>query len=173
MGTNSRALLAVGFFVAALVGAFSIQCNFNSSGDVLHDFKLDTWDGSRFYMSNHRGKIVVMVFWSVHCVPCHRQLGVLRRHALVNDKSVTLVSVCVDPEDRALVEQGVKITDGRIPVLLDHKRTVGKRLRIKSEPTTLVIDDKGSEIRRFVGYDSTTLAQIEKVVALLKQGSAK
>lgn len=161
------------FIVAVLVGSVTSGCNFNAGDKRLHDFHLEALDGSRFYLTNQRGKIVVMVFWSVYCVPCHRQLGDLSRHALLKDEAVKLVSVCVDPTDRALVEQGAKITSGRIPTLLDRNRAVSKTLGVKSEPTTLVIDSHGAEINRIMGYDTTTLAQIEKTVALLKEGSRK
>jgi hypothetical protein len=80
---------------------------------------------------------------------------------------VKVVSVCLDPEDRALVEQGAKMFAGRIPILLDHNRALARRLGIETEPITLIVDGKGTEISRLVGYDETTLSQIAKSVAVI------
>lgn len=115
----------------------------------------------------------MIVFWSVHCVPCHRQLMDLSKHPIVRNESVKLISVCVDPEDRALVEQGNKMANGKIEVFLDHHRRVATSLGIEAEPTTLFIDQKGREFSRMVGYSATTISRIERNVALLEESKGK
>lgn len=161
------------FLVVMMILGLATGCNRDGAGRVIQDFRLEALDGSRFYLGDHRGKTVVMVFWSVHCIPCHRQLGVLSRHSLMNDPSVKIVSICLDPEDRALVEQGSKMFDGHIPILLDHDRTLGKKLGITAEPTTLIVDGRATEISRIVGYDQSTLSQISKAVAVIEQRARK
>ena len=91
----------------------------------------------------------------------------------MNDQSVRIVSVCVDPADRALVEQGAKMFGGRIPILLDYDRTLGEKLGINTEPVTLILDGKGTEISRIIGYDKSTLSRVSKAVAVIKQRSKK
>lgn len=158
-------------FITALLCATG--CGGDSSAGALHQFRLEALDGSRFYLGDHRGKTVVMVFWSVHCVPCHKELADLSKHSLARDDSVTIVSVCVDPSDRALVEQGARIAGGRIPTLLDHDRALAGKLGIDTEPTTLIVDGSGAEVSRIVGYDGATLAQISKVTALIRERAGK
>jgi peroxiredoxin len=155
--------------VISILSSAATVCCRDREGGAVQDIRLEALDGSRFYLGDHRGKTVVMVFWSVHCVPCHRQLVAMSKHSLMNDQSLKIVSVCVDPEDRALVEQGAKMFGERIPILLDHDRTLASRLGIKTEPVTLIVDGKGTEISRLVGYDDTTLSQIAKAVVVIAQ----
>lgn len=159
--------------LVSLTMALKLCCHSDGAGAILPSFNLEGLDGARFYSADHRGKTLVMVFWSVFCVPCHRQLSALARHSLMNDPSAKIVSVCVDPADRALVIQGSQMFGERIPVLLDYSRTIAKRLGIKTEPTTLIVDGAGSEVGRIVGYDPSTLSRIAQAVTLTNQRSAK
>ena len=159
--------------VACLMLCLKLGCNRDGGGGALHAFNLEGLDGTRFYWGEQRGKIVVLVFWSVYCVPCHRQLSALTGHSLMKDPQVKIVSVCVDPNDRALVEQGAKMSGGRIPVLLDYNATMKKKLGVKTEPTTLIVDGNGIEVGRIVGYDKSTLSQISKAVVVTKQRAAR
>ncbi len=161
------------FLAALLAASFAVSCGGDRTGDVLQEFRLETLGGGRFYLGDHRGKAVVMVFWSVHCVPCHRQLSDLGKHGLMNDPKVKVVSVCVDPADRGLVEQGARMFGGGIPVLLDEDRAVARKLGVEAEPTTLIVDKKGTEASRIVGYDGATLSQITKAVAVIEQRTSR
>lgn len=50
-----------------------------SPGTVAPDFDLELLDGSRFVLSNHRGKIVWLCFWHLSCLPCREELDYLSK----------------------------------------------------------------------------------------------
>ncbi len=167
MRRNSLIIVAVTALLM-LVG-----CGSGGDDSALQDFTLKGYSGGRFYLSDHRGAVVVAVFWSVHCVPCHKELGDLKKHPIVREPGVKVISVCVDPEDRERVAHGAEISGPGIPVFLDSNRKLARRLGITTEPVTLIIDPEGREHSRITGYDDATLNLIQRNVGIAKQGLAR
>jgi hypothetical protein len=75
--------LNVALVLISILSLAAMVCCRDQAGGVVQEVRLDALDGSRFYLGAHRGKTVVMVFWSVHCVPCHRQLVALSKHSIM------------------------------------------------------------------------------------------
>ena len=67
-------MASVRFFVLAVLCVLVASCSDQGAsiqpGDLAGDFRLKTLDHGRFYLNEHRGKIVVLVFWSTDCKYC-------------------------------------------------------------------------------------------------------
>lgn len=116
------------------------------------DFTLPMRDGRQWTLSQQRGKVIVMNFWTVTCRPCIQEMPTIELLAEITESwdDVEIVAVSTD-RTWAEVETIVPRTS-RITSLLDSDRSVvtglfGTRLF----PETWIIDANGVVRFRFDG----------------------
>lgn len=136
---------------------------------ILHDI-----DGSEFRISDYRGRVVVLTFWTTWCIPCMAAVpdekAMCERFA---DETFTFLGVSSDPTP----EQAKDTANNRSmpwrniwsPITSDGSSFVGQ-LMIRSWPTIIVLDAAGRMRFRFGGSplrSSHTTADVEKSVRIL------
>ncbi|HBG28122.1 MAG: hypothetical protein A2Y10_06535 [Planctomycetes bacterium GWF2_41_51] len=132
------------------------------------DFRLDTLGRDRFYLNQHRGKNVLLVFWSTWCIPCKSQLVALKSLASSPEfKDVVFAAVCNDPENLDDVKRIVKTLDINYLVLLDNQAQVAEKLGVKAVPTTFIVNADGKITLKEEGYDAETMKLITKHISNL------
>lgn len=142
------------------------------TGGAAQDFRLDTLAHDRFYLNRHKGKVVVLVFWSTWCRYCKSLMVDLQSlPETADNKDFVIAAVCTDPEDINEVTGIVRDIGIKYPVLLDRGGEVAHKYKVSGLPTTVVIDREGniSQVRR--GYSPSVSKQIRsKVVSLIERG---
>jgi len=137
-----------------------------SPGDIAKDFRLDTLTHKRFYLNQHKDKVVVLVFWATWCSACKAELVKLKSlKNMPGGENLVVAAVCSDPENINDVKQIARNLNIDYPVLLDKGQVVTDRYGIYSHPTTVVINQKGvaSFIRE--GYNAAIANQVKTKVA--------
>jgi peroxiredoxin len=108
------------------------------------DFSLPSSEGGTWRMQDHRGKVVVMNFWTVTCGPCMEEMPSLRRLANVlrERDDVELVTISVDGDWETV--RRVVPEDDPLEVLLDpEKQVVRQQFGTRLYPETWIIDPDG------------------------------
>ena len=109
------------------------------------DFSLPQADGSQWRLRDHRGKVIVMNFWTVTCQPCVEEMPSLVSLARILDErggDVELVTVSVDADWDTV--HGVVPADSALTVLLDADRgVVHDKFGTRLFPETWIIDRDG------------------------------
>lgn len=138
-----------------------------AAGDMAPDFTLPAASGGNVRLSEHRGEVVLLTFWSSRCSVCIAQLAALGD--LQNTyRSAGLVTLGVSVEDdMKSATQFAKSHPGRFPMLLDPSKGVGRAYGIEMLPTTVLIDRRGRV--RFVhadyhGRDNSYVAQLRALL---------
>jgi peroxiredoxin len=113
-------------------------------GHEAPDFALRAFAGGNVRLSEHRGDVVVISFWSVRCTPCRTQLAALGRSlATYRSAGLQMYGINVDDDQsRALAfahEQPVTFA-----LLLDPEKAVSRRYQVDNLPMTLLIDRNGT-----------------------------
>lgn len=160
------------FLVPALILSIT-GCGSNDNtidiGDTVSDFRLDTLTRERFYLNDHKDRIVVLLFWATWCRPCKTEMVELQTLTKQPGwKNVTAAAVCSDPENIDLAENIVRNLELTYPILMDYESKLFDKFGLSAHPTTLIIDrhQRVSFIR--VGYDSNIMAQINSKVFSLE-----
>lgn len=108
------------------------------------DFTLQDREGRPFRMSEHRGRVVVLNFWTITCQPCVEEMPTLEELArIVADRDdVELVTISTD---RTWDEAATVVRPGSpLRVLLDPDKSVVRDLfGTRLYPETWVIDPRG------------------------------
>lgn len=136
------------------------------------DFTLPALDGKSVRLSEHRGKVVLIDFWSTTCDPCMVEMPHLvdlyKKH---KDKGFVVLAISLDgPESRAQVSSVVHDKNMIFPVLLDEETTVVGKFNPKKEmPFAVLVDRDGSIVHKRGGYtvgdEKKLVEEVERVLA--------
>ena len=121
------------------------------------DFELKTLEGEKLRFADFRGKQVLLSFWASWCGPCRRELPAVSK---LNEefKGKGLVVIGVNDEGKGPARQYVKEAGLTFPTLDDSGLKAHRLYRVRSIPTTFLIDSQGKIVRFFSGAkDESTL----------------
>jgi len=127
------------------------------------DFTLPALDGSTVHLSDYRGKVVLIDFWSTTCDPCLAAMPHLvdlyKKH---KDNGFVVLGISLDgPESRAQVSAVVHDKEMIFPILLDEETSVVAQYNPKRElPFSVIVGKKGSVVWKRVGYQPGSAAQV-------------
>jgi len=186
----------LGFAIAAAVGVFSFvrtaqdgelrrQClplcqispRYANANRRAPDFRLQKLDGGTARLSDWRGRVVVLNFWSVTCVECKKELPSLAQIAQTlkarGDAEVITITPDESPDD---VKNMLAATVGNKPpfeVLLDPgSRIITDQFGTKLYPETWFIDKEGVIRARIDGArDYSQPVYLEFVKSLLDRST--
>ena len=125
-----------------------------SSGETAPAWHLTTLQGDSLSLEDLRGKIVLLDFWYVGCVPCVKAMPHLQQiHDDYQDQGVVVVGfnpTGQDPQQQAafLQKQGVSY-----PVVHSTMDTDWpERYQVEAYPTLWLIDRQGRLVHREIGF---------------------
>ena len=128
-------------------------------GKPAPDFTLQDMNGKDVALKDLRGKVVVLDLWATWCPPCRASLPHLDKlHEALKDKGVKVFAVNVQ-EDKADVEQFIKTTGLKTPVILDTNGAVSQKYKVTGIPQTVVIGKDGKVAKVFIGFGGEASAK--------------
>ena len=115
-------------------------------GQTAPDFALHAAAGSNVRLSEHRGDVVVLSFWSSRCTPCRTQLTALSRSlATYRSAGLTIYGIGVD-DDAELSLEYARSVRVDFQLLLDPGKGVARSYQVDNLPFTVLID-RGGNVR--------------------------
>lgn len=135
-------------------------------GTVAPDFAVDLLSGGTTSLNIHRGKPIVLTFFTSWCPPCLEQLAVLDNIEAKYGSKVQFIGINLYSQDN---EDDVKSVINRyginFPIGLDNG-TIKADYGIISIPTTVFIDKQGT----IIDYTTGTMSEeaVESIVTNLK-----
>ncbi|VDN46433.1 conserved exported protein of unknown function [Petrocella atlantisensis] len=124
------------------------------------EFTLTSSTGEAISLSDYRGKIVFLNFWTTWCKYCLEEMPDFQEayEKYGDDLQILLVNVTTDENtDRAGVINWYEQFDYTMPMVLDEDGDVTSQFTIPGYPTTYFIDRDGSVIAYYPGLMSTEL----------------
>lgn len=137
------------------------------AGAAAPDFALPEYGGSNVRLSEHRGEVVVLTFWSSRCGQCAQQLTALDElQATYRSAGLVTLAVGIDDDETRAAEYA-RDHAWSIPLLKDSAKQVGRAYGVDRLPTTVLIDRSGRVRYRFRDYRSTRNDYLVQLRALL------
>jgi len=141
-GTVAR--LWLGALALAAAVAVAAEQPYALIGQAAPDFALRAVVGDNVRLSEHRGEVVVLSFWSSRCTPCRTQLAALSRSlATYASAGLSIYGVGVDDEPAKALDFAHSSAVG-FAMLLDPAKGVSRSFQVDNLPMTVLIDRNGT-----------------------------
>ena len=115
------------------------------------EITLPDLDGHMVRISDFRGKVVFLNFWTTWCPSCRVEMPSMERlHRRFKDKGFVMVAINLQ-ESRKQVKGFFRKQDLTFMSLLDKDGKVGTRFGIRNIPTTYILDKKGKILGAAMG----------------------
>lgn len=130
------------------------------------DFALPDLEGNTVWLSELRGKIVIVTFWATWCPPCQGEVEeFIAMYPELTNSGVALLAVNYR-EDADTVYRYIRDKHINYPVLLDTRGHLAYAYGVRGIPTSLFIDDSG--ILRYIQRGGLTRDMISRILDTLE-----
>jgi peroxiredoxin len=115
------------------------------------DFTLNDLNGKKVTLSQLRGKVVILNFWSIWCGPCLAEMPSLNKLYLeFKDRGLVVIAVAEDPAEKP-VKSYIQDKNIEYTILMDKDKKVYFKYSLFGIPVTFLIDKKGMIAEKFIG----------------------
>ena len=129
------------------------------------DFAATSLAGDTLQLSDYRGRVVVVDFWSTWCPPCREQLAAL---AALEKQHPEIVILAVNVDSRRdKVDRFVKRTTVPKRVVLDPTARIAEKYAVEGMPWTVVVDARGAIVSQHGVLNEKGLAALGDTVKRL------
>jgi peroxiredoxin len=128
-------------------------------------FELKDAKGTSVRLADQKGKVVLLNFWSVRCVPCAAEMPSLERLFRAFRKDGLMVLAITVDRSGKLVNDFVKENSLTFPVLLDPEKEVAFDDYAAADlPVTFLIDKTGLIVEVFRGQKDWDSVDIKRKI---------
>lgn len=137
--------------------ACALRPDYANANRIAPDFELPTLDGTTQRLSDYRGKVVVLNFWTKSCRPCLEEMPALADFAriLKDQGDLELITVSTDESAQDARDTLASVLNGQpapfVTFIDSENEVVAERYGTKLYPETWFIDKEGVIRARFDG----------------------
>jgi peroxiredoxin len=165
-----KVFLAITLVLILSLTFWNTDCSSAKTSSLAPDFTLNDICGKKVTLSQFRGKVVILNFWSIWCGPCLAEMLSLNKLYLeLKDKGLVVLAVAEDPAEKPvrsyINEKGLVFS-----VLMDKERKVYFKYSLYGIPVSFLIDKKGVIVEKFIGKRDWNSPQMKgKISNILKK----
>lgn len=136
-------------------------------GSPAPDLSIQTINGKgKISNDSLKGKIAVVDFWATWCAPCKTSFPKLEELSKKHSGKVEVVGVSVDDE-KGGVADFAKENGATFPIGWDEGHSIAERWKVKSMPTTVILDASGNVRHVHAGFHDDEPELIAKELTAL------
>ena len=130
---------------------------------ALPDFTLEDVDGNMHTLSDYKGKVVLINFWTIYCPSCRKEISTLvKLREKYKNEDLVILGVGFDRESNNL-KIFRNLNKINYYVLVGDKQILEK-YKLKGVPTTYIMNKKGEITDPLIGYNKRVGEKIEEIL---------
>ena len=141
-------------------------------GDLAPDLSLLDREGNEIRLSDLRGKVVFINFWTTWCGFCTYEMPYIQEvYEKYKDKDLVILAVDVLAAEKIKMEDVNRFLDEKgytFPVLFDVDGVASVQYKVRGFPTTYIIDKNG-RIAEFISGAMEKDVMIEKIESVMNK----
>ncbi|UTW66720.1 TlpA family protein disulfide reductase [bacterium SCSIO 12643] len=144
--------------------------------EQLPNFSIRDLDGNQIYLSELKGKVVLVDYWATWCKPCRDEFVELEevvKHYKENDKVVFLITNAKGSGDTLeKIQNFVQSNSYQLPFYIDDTGLASQAVNVSAFPTLALIDKNGTLRIHHTGYSNAENLKdylIEQIDALIQE----
>jgi len=123
--------------------------------NIAPDFTLYDTDGKNVSLSDYKGKVVIINFWTTWCGPCRYEIPDLIQINKKYNKDLIVLGISLDYDGPSVVPQFLERIGGvNYPILYDGNTIANLYGGVSGVPTTFIIDRNMQVFKKYLGYQS-------------------
>jgi len=120
---------------------------------IAPNFILKDLNGNKVTLSDFKGKVIILDFWTTWCPPCREEIPhLIDLYAAYRGRGLEVVGIALEPYNLRGVKDFIQRYRVTYPVLIGDNKVSSDYGGIVSIPTTFVITQDAKIYRAYVGY---------------------
>jgi peroxiredoxin len=115
------------------------------------NFILPDLSGKPLALSDFRGKVVFVTFWTTWCPSCREDLQTIQKLYNDSDKEKFVILAVNLQEKRNEIKAFAEKHGFTFPILLDGANEVGRKYVVRAIPVTFLVDQEGNVVAKVLG----------------------
>ena len=129
------------------------QLQINKPPVSIEPFTLITENGIEENFFNTNEKVILLNFWATWCPPCIKEIPDLQKLKKELGSRLEIFFISVDSNFDKVVPKFLKKNKfSKLKVFNDQKLIISNKFKVRTMPTTIIINKEFKEIYRVVGY---------------------
>ncbi|NMD72162.1 TlpA family protein disulfide reductase [Bacillus sp. DNRA2] len=155
-------VLVASLFIGLLLNGLNGKATNAEIGDKAPNFTLKDTSGKKVKLSDFKGEMVVLNYFTTWCAPCLEEAPELE--AFGNEYQDAKLLILAKGETSNRVNKYIDGNGSKLTYLLDTKEEAAKSYNVVGQPETIIIDEKGIIVERFSGPTTK-----KKLIELIKK----
>jgi len=126
------------------------------------DFSLNDLQGHKHMLSDYRGKVVLLNFWSTTCPPCVEEIpSLVSLHRELKSQGLVVLGVALDATEKPVRELVSRLKVDYLNLMDSNKDVYFDTYGLFGQPVSLIVDRNGVVREKIIGGLEWTSPQVK------------
>mgnify|MGYP003953981229 CR=1 FL=1 len=126
----------------------------NETPKLISPIIFEDFSGNKVELKSYLGKLIIINFWATWCAPCKKEISTLDNlYQDSNFKNLKVFAVNMEQPNTLKTKKFFSdLNIKKLEIFFDQNLNFVNEFKLRGVPTTILINKKGQEFARIIGY---------------------